>query len=64
MKIIIPGVLPEKSIWRGECSNCKQVMEAEQYELRIHSSQKEGNCGTSECSLCRVTVYFYPKNEK
>ncbi len=68
MKIIQPGQIPGRRIWRGTCTQCRAVVEAEERELSgIEYDQKEGNSFCwMPCPYCMANkaIVFYPVKDR
>lgn len=61
MEILYKGRLPEKRPWKGTCSHCKSIVAAEEGELKVESSQKDGEFAVADCPVCSRSMVFYPE---
>lgn len=54
MKIIKPGILPNKKVYFGTCSNCKAEVEFDNDEVRKGALSYTAYCPTKSCynSIC------------
>jgi len=59
MKIVKRGKAPDERIWKGSCNNSNSVIEAEQKELKITYTQKDGDFGTGNCPVCEHQIFFH-----
>lgn len=75
MKVLARGRQPERKLYRGKCSNCNTLTQAERRDLieRESGSYKKGKFVKSDetvlvgpCPVCQIEVTFteYIKGEK
>ena len=63
MKIIKQGQLPDKHIFRGECSKCHTIFECERGEGQYESSKRDGGFLRVNCPYCRKDCVAYKKDD-
>lgn len=61
MQIIKRGVPPEDRIWRGNCTRCGTIAEAEHRELSAKSDVRGDTWAEAKCPVCASTFNLYPK---
>lgn len=66
MRVITMGSLPEETLYKGTCSNCKTVFECKEKEGNIgYENPRDGGEKfiTVDCPLCRKKARAYPRKD-
>jgi len=66
MKIISKGKPKAERVWRGQCYDCKSVVEAMESEMHgVKEDQRDGWFADSvKCPVCGKMMHFYPVDKR